>query len=93
MQIQRERINVATATIRFSKDFDTEEGDLETFISIVKKLNAESKKVGFKKMFNPDEQALISEIYDDLLGDVEMAQGAACIGDTSLKNTYDNSGY
>jgi hypothetical protein len=93
MQIQRDRINVATATLQLTKDFDTGEGDLETFISIIKKLNAENKKAGFKKMFNPEEQALISEIYDDLLGDVEMAQGTNCIGDTPLKNTYDNSGY
>jgi hypothetical protein len=85
MQIQRDRINVATATLQLTKDFDTGEGDLEVFISIIKKLNAENKKAGFKKMFNPDEQALISEIYEELLGDTEMAQGGNMLGDTSLK--------
>jgi len=93
MQIQRDRVNIATATLQFTKDFDTEEGDLETFISIIKKLNAENKKAGFKKMFNPDEQSLISEIYEELLGDTEKQVGLTTIGDTSLKDTYANSGY
>jgi len=85
MQIQRDRINVATATLQLTKDFDTGEGELEVFISIIRKLNAENKKVGFKKMFTLEEQSLISELYNDFIGDEEKAQGTNSMGDTSLR--------
>lgn len=85
MQIQRDRVNIATATLQFTKDFDTEEGDLEVFVGLIKKLYGETRKAGFKKMFNLEEQSLITDIYEELIGDVEQQVGPTSIGDTSLK--------
>jgi len=63
MQLSKERINVEMFNISLENDHETGVNELETFAEVIKKCNTESKKSGFKKVFNGTERSLIEGIY------------------------------
>jgi len=48
-----------------------ENKDLNTFLSLLKRINKEAKKSGFRSMFSAEEKVFIRTLHDSLIGEVD----------------------
>ena len=56
-----------TLTIQFTNTSISDTNDISTFVSFLKTCKAETKKAGFRKIFNLEQREMINELCDELL--------------------------
>jgi len=64
MEVEIQKINIDQVVLTFVNDPSSGLKEIDTLAGLIKKLTRESRKVGFKKSFDADEQELINELYE-----------------------------
>lgn len=85
VEVSVDRYRVDQISLTFQRDLMSGDDTITPFVSLLKKLQKECNKTGFKKMFTKKECAVIMEIYEQILPD-----GDESIATTNIQVLGDN---
>lgn len=85
MEIERQRVNIEQYTLTFQNDLDSGMNELEIFMNVVNKWHTETKRAGFKKLFNSDEVGLINQLHEAFkMSNTQQGQSSNITGTTII---------
>lgn len=87
MEVDLQKINIEQLTLTFVNDVSSGQNEIAILASILKKWIKEARKVGFRKTYNSDEQDLIEQLYEQLIGDESQTVQNVSGGPTFVQET------
>lgn len=89
VEVSVDRYRVDQISLTFQRDLMSGDDTITPFVSMLKKLQKECNKAGFKKMFTKKECEVILDIYEQILPDGdESIASVQVLGDNVSPNAH-----